>query len=155
MTVLTERLERRAGTCIAPVFKRPFGHCFGRRRVDFRVGNSGKRPVRETRKFTRKSPVTVRPATLITAFGSKKTAVEPAQRDDIGNDGCRALRPTEVDYVNLHGTSTQLNDRIETKASKTPLANTLINSRRARRNRKSDIRRARRAQPESARRFWL
>jgi 3-oxoacyl-[acyl-carrier-protein] synthase II len=33
------------------------------------------------------------------------------------------LDPTEVDYVNLHGTSTELNDRIETKAIKLALGN--------------------------------
>ncbi|REJ75995.1 MAG: beta-ketoacyl-[acyl-carrier-protein] synthase family protein [Acidobacteria bacterium] len=42
-------------------------------------------------------------------------AVEPARAMKLAmNDA--GIAPEEVDYVNLHGTSTQLNDRIETRA---------------------------------------
>ena len=45
--------------------------------------------------------------------GSGATRVMQATLDDAG------VAPTEVDYVNAHGTSTPPNDRIETKALKT------------------------------------
>ena len=53
----------------------------------------------------------------IIEFDSRKTVVSPRERcvwrlDDAGRE------PKDIDYVNLHGTSTQLNDRIETSALK-------------------------------------
>jgi 3-oxoacyl-[acyl-carrier-protein] synthase II len=42
---------------------------------------------------------------------------EPARAISLGMQEAR-IRPQDVDYVNLHGTSTQLNDRIETRALK-------------------------------------
>jgi 3-oxoacyl-[acyl-carrier-protein] synthase II len=47
----------------------------------------------------------------------EENGVEPARAMRLAlNDA--ALAPEEVEYVNLHGTSTQLNDRIETQAIK-------------------------------------
>jgi 3-oxoacyl-[acyl-carrier-protein] synthase II len=45
---------------------------------------------------------------------------EPARAIDLALKEA-AIAPTDVDYVNLHGTSTQLNDRIETRALKLAL----------------------------------
>src|SRR5687768_6313369 len=50
----------------------------------------------------------------------EENGVEPARAMSLAI--CDAgLAPSDVDYVNLHGTSTQLNDRIETKAVKAAL----------------------------------
>ena len=59
----------------------------------------------------------------------RQRSYEP-ERLDTGEEPARAMRvaladagraPEEVDYVNLHGTSTMLNDRIETQALKLAL----------------------------------
>lgn len=66
----------------------------------------------------------------IAGYGSTCDAYHRVRLDDSGIEPARAMtlaledagvRPDEVDYVNLHGTSTQLNDRIETKAVKIAL----------------------------------
>jgi 3-oxoacyl-[acyl-carrier-protein] synthase II len=50
----------------------------------------------------------------------EENGVEPARAMQIAmRDG--GIAPDSVDYVNLHGTSTQLNDRIETQAVKLAL----------------------------------
>ena len=46
----------------------------------------------------------------------RRTGASHRPGDEKGGD-----RPEDVDYVNLHGTSTQLNDRIETRALKLAL----------------------------------
>ena len=47
----------------------------------------------------------------------EENGVEPARAMSLAmEDG--EVAPEEIDYINLHGTSTQLNDRIETKAIK-------------------------------------
>ena len=48
---------------------------------------------------------------------------EPARAIQMAMDDAGIAR-RDVDYVNLHGTSTQLNDRIETKALKLALGDT-------------------------------
>jgi 3-oxoacyl-[acyl-carrier-protein] synthase II len=45
---------------------------------------------------------------------------EPARTIGLALENA-GIEPTQVDYVNLHGTSTQLNDRIETRALKLAL----------------------------------
>jgi 3-oxoacyl-[acyl-carrier-protein] synthase II len=50
----------------------------------------------------------------------EETGDEPARAMKIAMDDA-ALGPADIDYVNLHGTSTILNDRIETNALKTAL----------------------------------
>jgi 3-oxoacyl-(acyl-carrier-protein) synthase len=47
----------------------------------------------------------------------EENGVEPAQAMTLAMEDA-GISPTDVDYVNLHGTSTQLNDRIETQAVK-------------------------------------
>lgn len=66
----------------------------------------------------------------IAGYGSTCDAYHRVRLDDSGIEPARAMSlaledadvsPDAVDYVNLHGTSTQLNDRIETKAVKITL----------------------------------
>ncbi|MCA1612857.1 MAG: beta-ketoacyl-[acyl-carrier-protein] synthase family protein [Acidobacteria bacterium] len=66
----------------------------------------------------------------ITGYGATCDAYHRVRLEDTGEEPARAMRlaladagraPAEVDYVNLHGTSTLLNDRIETQAVKLAL----------------------------------
>jgi 3-oxoacyl-[acyl-carrier-protein] synthase II len=63
----------------------------------------------------------------ITGYGATCDAYHRVRLAESGEEPARAMRlaladagvgPMEVDYVNLHGTSTVLNDRIETNALK-------------------------------------
>jgi 3-oxoacyl-[acyl-carrier-protein] synthase II len=63
----------------------------------------------------------------ITGYGATCDAYHRVRLEESGDEPARAMRlaladagrdPGEVDYVNLHGTSTLLNDRIETSALK-------------------------------------
>jgi len=63
----------------------------------------------------------------ILGYGSTCDAYHRVRLDDSGEESARAMElamqdagvmPCDVDYVNLHGTSTPLNDRIETRAVK-------------------------------------
>ena len=60
-------------------------------------------------------------------YGASSDAFHPVQPDETGEGAGRAMRwalidagitPRDVDYINAHGTSTPLNDAIETKAIK-------------------------------------
>jgi 3-oxoacyl-[acyl-carrier-protein] synthase II len=64
----------------------------------------------------------------ITGYGATCDAYHRVRLAEDGNEPARAMRlaledagrrPEEIDYINLHGTSTVLNDRIETQALKT------------------------------------
>ena len=66
----------------------------------------------------------------ITGYGATCDAYHRVRLDDSGIEPARAMsmalddagvRPEQVDYINLHGTSTVLNDKIETKAVKLAL----------------------------------
>jgi 3-oxoacyl-[acyl-carrier-protein] synthase II len=66
----------------------------------------------------------------VTGYGATCDAYHRVRLEDTGEEPSRAMRlalaaaaraPEEVDYVNLHGTSTVLNDRIETQALKLAL----------------------------------
>ncbi len=66
----------------------------------------------------------------VTGYGATCDAYHRVRLEDTGEEPARAMRlaledagraPEEVDYVNLHGTSTVLNDRIETQAVKLAL----------------------------------
>jgi 3-oxoacyl-[acyl-carrier-protein] synthase II len=63
----------------------------------------------------------------ISGYGSTCDAYHRVRLEETGDEPARAMRlaladacltPEDVHYVNLHGTSTQLNDRIETQALK-------------------------------------
>ncbi|MCA1591068.1 MAG: beta-ketoacyl-[acyl-carrier-protein] synthase family protein [Acidobacteria bacterium] len=63
----------------------------------------------------------------ITGYGATCDAYHRVRLEDTGDEPARAMRlaledagraPGEVDYINLHGTATVLNDRIETQALK-------------------------------------
>jgi len=69
----------------------------------------------------------VRPSCEILGYGSSCEAFHAVRLNENGFQGFRALRlafedasisPESIDYVNLHGTSTLLNDRVETQAMK-------------------------------------
>ncbi len=66
----------------------------------------------------------------VAGYGSTCDAYHRVRLDESGVEPARAMtlaledagvRPEELDYVNLHGTSTVLNDRIETRALKVSL----------------------------------
>lgn len=66
----------------------------------------------------------------ITGYGATCDAYHRVRLEETGDEPARAMRlaladagrqPKDVDYVNLHGTSTVLNDRIETSAVKLAL----------------------------------
>jgi 3-oxoacyl-[acyl-carrier-protein] synthase II len=66
----------------------------------------------------------------ITGYGATCDAYHRVRLEDTGEEPARAMSlalaaagraPAEVDYVNLHGTATVLNDRIETQALKAAL----------------------------------
>jgi len=68
----------------------------------------------------------------ILAYGASADAYHITQPDEDGGGAARAmqtalnkagLKTTEVDYINAHGTSTPLNDKVETMAIKTVFGN--------------------------------
>jgi 3-oxoacyl-[acyl-carrier-protein] synthase II len=68
-----------------------------------------------------------RPYAEVAGYGSTCDAYHRVRMDESGEEPARAMQlamkdagvdPTEVGYVNYHGTSTDLNDRIETRAVK-------------------------------------
>jgi 3-oxoacyl-[acyl-carrier-protein] synthase II len=70
------------------------------------------------------------PLAEVCGYGSTCEAFHRVRLQECGEEPARAIglamkeggiSPTNVDYVNLHGTSTQLNDRIETRALKLAL----------------------------------
>ena len=71
----------------------------------------------------------------ITGYGATCDAYHRVRLEETGDEPARAMKlaladagraPAEVDYVNLHGTSTVLNDRIETSALKLVLNRSAI-----------------------------
>jgi 3-oxoacyl-[acyl-carrier-protein] synthase II len=64
----------------------------------------------------------------IIAYGASGDAFHITQPDEDGDGAARAMQlalrkaglvPSDIDYINAHGTSTQLNDKVETMAIKT------------------------------------
>ena len=64
----------------------------------------------------------------VIGYGASSDAVHITAPAEDGNGAVRAMQmalkkaglaPTEIDYINAHGTSTQLNDKVETMAIKT------------------------------------
>jgi 3-oxoacyl-[acyl-carrier-protein] synthase II len=63
----------------------------------------------------------------VAGYGSTCDAYHRVRMDESGEEPARAMRvamkdaamdPAEIDYLNYHGTSTELNDRVETRAVK-------------------------------------
>src|SRR5256885_8338133 len=63
----------------------------------------------------------------VAGYGSTCDAYHRVRMDDSGEEPARAMslamkdaavEPSEIGYLNYHGTSTELNDRIETRAVK-------------------------------------
>lgn len=70
----------------------------------------------------------------IAGYGATCDAYHRVRMDESGEESARAIRlaledaaipPDAVDYVNMHGTSTQLNDRVETRAIRSVFAGQL------------------------------
>jgi 3-oxoacyl-[acyl-carrier-protein] synthase II len=64
----------------------------------------------------------------VTGYGNTNDAFHIVQTDDMGDGAGRAMQiamkkagltPQDIDYINAHGTSTQLNEKSETRAIKT------------------------------------
>jgi 3-oxoacyl-[acyl-carrier-protein] synthase II len=98
---------------------------FDRRRDGFVIGEGGAILVLEDaeRAAERDAPILGR----LIGYGSTSDAYHLTAPDPDGDGAARAMQaalrdaevePGEVDYVNAHGTSTQLNDRSETEAIK-------------------------------------
>ncbi len=98
---------------------------FDRRRDGFVIGEGGAILVLEDaeRAAEREAPILGR----LTGYGATADAYHLTAPDPDGDGAARAMQaalrdadvePGEVDYVNAHGTSTQLNDRSETEAIK-------------------------------------
>ena len=72
----------------------------------------------------------VQPLAEVVGYGSTCEAFHRVRLQEDGEEPARAIQmamddagiaPANIDYVNLHGTSTELNDRIETRALKVAL----------------------------------
>ena len=68
----------------------------------------------------------------VAGYGSTCEAFHRVRLEECGEEPARAIQlamqeagvgPADIHYVNLHGTSTQLNDRIETRALKLAMGN--------------------------------
>ena len=116
----------RCRRCRRPAISRPFDAAprrvrdgRGRRRPGARGGRGGRR--RAAPRSSARWSATARPRTPY-----HLTAPEPTGGPAVAGDRARAAptpapTPAEVDYVNAHGTSTQLNDAAETGALKQAL----------------------------------
>jgi 3-oxoacyl-[acyl-carrier-protein] synthase II len=98
---------------------------FSRDRDGFVLGEGSWMYVIETEKSARERGAHI--YAEIMGYGSTCDAYHRVRLDDSGIEPARAmelaiseagLRKEDIDYVNLHGTSTDLNDRIETRAVK-------------------------------------
>jgi 3-oxoacyl-[acyl-carrier-protein] synthase II len=98
---------------------------FSKSRDGFVLGEGAWIYVIETERSARDRGATVYAEIL--GYGSTCDAHHRVRMSDSGIEPARAmemaitdagLRPQDIDYVNLHGTSTELNDRVETRAVK-------------------------------------
>jgi 3-oxoacyl-[acyl-carrier-protein] synthase II len=98
---------------------------FDRRRDGFVIGEGGAVLVLEDAERAAEREATV--LGRLTGYGATADAYHLTAPDPEGDGAARAMQaalrdaevePGEVDYVNAHGTSTQLNDRSETEAIK-------------------------------------
>jgi 3-oxoacyl-[acyl-carrier-protein] synthase II len=98
---------------------------FSRDRDGFVLGEGAWIYVVETERSARERGAKIYAEVL--GYGSSCDAHHRVRLNDTGVEPARAmetairdagLKPEDIDYVNLHGTSTELNDRIETRAVK-------------------------------------
>jgi 3-oxoacyl-[acyl-carrier-protein] synthase II len=101
---------------------------FSRNRDGFVLGEGAWIYVVETERGARERGAPV--YAEIMGYGSTCDAYHRVRLSESGEEPARAMRlaiqdagirPEDIDYVNLHGTSTELNDRIETRAVKASL----------------------------------
>ena len=120
------------GFCIMRIVASAFNHSpeaasrpFSRNRDGFVLGEGSWMFVLE-----RESTARARGAKVyaeVAGYGSTCDAYHRVRMDETGEEPARAMKlalkeaavdPSEIDYLNYHGTSTDLNDRIETRAVK-------------------------------------
>jgi 3-oxoacyl-[acyl-carrier-protein] synthase II len=116
LTVLTTRWNSEPGRASRP---------FSRDRSGMVLGEGAWMYLLEEAEAAKKRGVKI--YAEISGYGSTCDAHHRVRLEETGNEPARAMRlaladanlePEDVDYVNLHGTSTILNDRIETNALK-------------------------------------
>jgi 3-oxoacyl-[acyl-carrier-protein] synthase II len=116
MRILTESWNDRPGKASRP---------FSKDRDGFVLGEGAWIYVIETERSARARGAPIYAEIL--GYGSTCDAYHRVRLDDSGIEPARAmeialgdagLRPADIGYVNLHGTSTPLNDRIETRSMK-------------------------------------
>jgi 3-oxoacyl-[acyl-carrier-protein] synthase II len=99
---------------------------FDAQRDGFVIGEGAAILVLETLEFAKQRGAHI--LAEILAYGASSDAYHITSPTESGEGAVRAMKmalrkaeiaPTDVDYINAHGTSTELNDRVETKAIKT------------------------------------
>ena len=99
---------------------------FDAQRDGFVIGEGAAILVLETLEFAKQRGAHI--LAEIIAYGASSDAYHITSPTESGEGAVRAMKmalrkaeiaPTDVDYINAHGTSTELNDRVETKAIKT------------------------------------
>jgi 3-oxoacyl-[acyl-carrier-protein] synthase II len=99
---------------------------FDATRDGFVIGEGAAILVLETLEFAKQRGAHI--LAEIIAYGASSDAYHITSPTESGEGAVRAMKmalrkgevaPTEIDYINAHGTSTELNDRVETKAIKT------------------------------------
>src|SRR3954451_8223972 len=112
-------MERRARTCLTTIFQRSLGMVIG--------GGSWMYVLEDLESATARS---ARIYGEIAGYGATCDAYHRVRLEENGVEPARAmslamkdagLTAADLDYINLHGTSTLLNDRIETRALKLAL----------------------------------
>ena len=98
---------------------------FSKDRDGFVIAEGSWMMVLEERELARARGATI--SGEVAGYGATCEAFHRVRLDENGEEPARAMQlaledagigPADVDYLNLHGTSTQLNDRIETRAVK-------------------------------------
>ena len=99
---------------------------FDATRDGFVIGEGAAILVLETLEFAKQRGAHI--LAEIIAYGASSDAYHITSPTESGEGAVRAMKmalrkgevaPTEIDYINAHGTSTEINDRVETKAIKT------------------------------------
>ena len=117
MRIMTHELEQRAAARFAALFARTATGSSSPKAPGSSSSRKWSRPRRAARTSTVRSPATAPPAKRSTACAWKNAAKSP-RAPSAWRWRKPAFRPRAVQYINYHGTSTELNDRIETRATK-------------------------------------